>query len=116
MEKAIQLAGLIGPILIVLSISEALNLHIWQKVEASLVYLNGLLLFVGGLSLVRAYNHWALDWTIMVTLTGWFSLTTGLYRLFFPNSPQLKKSATTYAVLLVLLIIGSILSYKGYLN
>ena len=116
MEKAIQLAGLIGPILIVLSISEALNLHIWQKLEASLVYLNGLLLFVGGLSIVRAYNHWAFDWTMLITMTGWLSFIIGLYRVFFPGAQQPKKSATTYAVLLVLLVIGSILTYKGYVD
>ncbi|MDO1446584.1 hypothetical protein Q0590_10005 [Rhodocytophaga aerolata] len=116
MEKAIQLAGLLGPILVVLSISEGLNLHIWERVEANLVYLNGLLLFVGGLSIVRTYNYWALDWPMMITLTGWLSLMAGLYRMFFPNARQLKKSTFTYVVLLLLLVTGIILTYKGYFD
>jgi hypothetical protein len=116
MEHAMLLAGLIGPILMVLSISEALNLSIWKGVDASVVYLNGLLLFVAGLSIVRTYNHWAFDWTVMITLIGWLSLLTGVYRLFFPNSPQLRKSAMTYALLLVLFLTGSMLSYKAYVD
>lgn len=116
MEEAIQLAGLLGPILMVLAFSEALNLSIWTKVPSSVVYLNGLLLFIGGLSIIRAYPHWAMDWTILVTLTGWSSLILGLYRVFFPVAPQLKKSKTTYVVLLLLLVVGLLLSYKGYVN
>ena len=110
------LAGLIGPILMVLSISETLNLSIWKGVDASVVYLNGLILFIAGLSIVRTYNHWAFDWTVMITLTGWLSLLAGVYRLFFPNSPQLKKNTITYVVLPVIFSTGSILSYKAYVD
>jgi hypothetical protein len=114
MEKAIHLAGLIGPILIVLSVSEAVNLRIWKEMLPSVVYLNGLLLFIGGLAIVRAYHHWAFDWTAMIPLIGWSAMLTGLYRMFFPASPQLDVRPSTYAVLLLLLVMGLILSYKGY--
>lgn len=41
-----------------LTISEALNLHIWRVNIVPVTYLNGLLLFVAGLSIVRAHNRW----------------------------------------------------------
>ncbi len=114
MEESIQLAGLIGPILIALSISEALNLHIWEKVQATVVYLNGLLLLVAGLSIVRVHNVWVMDWTVLVTLVGWLSLLAGLYRMFVPRGQQLEKRGSTYLVLVILFGIGAVLSYYGY--
>jgi hypothetical protein len=31
-------------------------------------------MFVAGLAIVRAHNQWVLDWTVLVTLSGWFFL------------------------------------------
>jgi hypothetical protein len=44
-----QIARIVGPTLIALGISEALN-------PAPVVYLNGTLLFVAGLAIVQAHN------------------------------------------------------------
>ena len=114
METSENLAGLIGPTLMVMSLSEFLNFHIWAKVEASLVYLNGLLFLIGGLALIRSHNHWDLDWTILITLIGWLSVTLGLYRIFFPNGKQLKRTMLTYIALGVLFLTGSFLTVKAY--
>jgi uncharacterized membrane protein HdeD (DUF308 family) len=46
------------------------------------VYLSGVLMFVGGLAIVRAPNHWARNWTVLVTLSGWFFLALGLIMTF----------------------------------
>ena len=48
-----QLAGLIGPTLVALGATEALNMHIFENQIAPVVYLNGTILFVVGLALVR---------------------------------------------------------------
>lgn len=114
METSKNIAGLIGPTLIVLSLSEFLNFHIWTKVEATVVYLNGLLLFVGGLALIRSHNNWTIDWTLLITLIGWLSLTLGLYRIFFPNSKQFERKAFTYITLGILFITGFFLTVKAY--
>ena len=58
MTNSKQLAGLFGPTLMALTISEALNLHIWRVNIVPVTYLNGLILFVAGLSIVRAHNRW----------------------------------------------------------
>lgn len=115
METSKNIAGLIGPILMVLSLSEFLNFHIWTKVEPTVVYLNGLLLFTGGLALIRSHNKWAIDWTLLITLIGWLSLLLGLYRVFFPYSKQLEKNTFTYATLGILFIVGITLTIKAYL-
>lgn len=114
METSKNISELIGPILIALSSSEFLNLHIWTKVEAPVVYLNGLLLFTGGLELIRSHNDWTVDWTLLITLTGWLSLTLGLYRIFFPNSKQLKRNAFTYVTLGSIFTVGIILTVEAY--
>ncbi len=64
--------------------SEALNLDIWAGVSPTLVYLNGVLLFVAGLAIVRTHNVWVRRWPVLVTLLGWVALAIGLLRMFAP--------------------------------
>ena len=114
MEVSKNIAGLIGPILMAMSISEFVNFRIWTKVDATVVYLNGLLLFTGGLALIRSHNTWNIDWTILITVFGWLSLSVGLFRLFFPESKQLGRNIFTYVILGILLTTGIFLSVKAY--
>ncbi len=58
MTNSKQIAGLIGPTLIALGVAETLNLHIWATNISSVIYLNDTILFVVGLAIVRAHNHW----------------------------------------------------------
>jgi hypothetical protein len=97
-----------------LSLSECLNFRIWTKVETTVVYLNGLLLFVGGLSLIRSHNTWMVNWTTSITLVGWLSLTLGLYRMFFPSGKQLPRNTFTYISLGTLFVMGLFLTVKAY--
>jgi hypothetical protein len=115
METSKNIAGLIGPVLMALSLSEFLNFHIWTKVEATVVYLNGLLLFTGGLALIRSHNTWTIDWTVSITLIGWLSFALGLYRIFFPSIKQLGPNTLTYILLGVLFITGFFLTVEAYL-
>src|SRR5215204_3434811 len=57
-----RIVGLVGPTLIALSASEALNDRIWDDNLAPVTYLDGALLFVGGLSILRAHNCWRGGW------------------------------------------------------
>lgn len=47
-----------------------------------IVYLSGVLMFIVGLAIVCAHNHWTRDWTVLVTLSGWFFLALGHFRKF----------------------------------
>lgn len=109
-----QIAGLVGPTAVVLTTSELLNLPIWTTHIPPLTYLNGLILFVAGLAIVRVHNYWMLDWTVLVTLTGWFLLLGGVYRMFAPEAPQMPQSTGSYVVIGILLLLGIILTFKAY--
>jgi len=114
MTKSKEIAGLIGPTVIALTLSEAMNLHIWTTNIAPVTYLNGSILLVAGLSIVRAHNRWIRGWPVLVTLTGWFAILGGLFRMFAPDAPQAPQDAITYAGLVVLLAIGIVLTFQAY--
>jgi len=113
MPNSKQLAGLIGPTLIALGATEALNLHIFASQIAPVVYLNGTMLFVAGLALVRAHNRWTKDWRVLVTLTGWTALIAGFIRMIAPDAPQADRSILTYSILAVIVVLGVILTLAG---
>ena len=75
-------------------------------------------MFVGGLAIVRAHNHWVRNWTILITLSGWVFLLLGVFRMFFAGAylqGSANTSATTFMVLeVILLIVGVIITFKSY--
>ena len=116
MTSSKHLAELIGPTLIAISTSEAMNLPIFANNPAPVVYLNGTLLFVAGLSIVRVHNRWMRGWPALVTFVGWLFLFGGLIRMAAPEFAQrsVQDSSPVYALLLVLLAIGIVLTFKAY--
>jgi len=111
-----RIAGLLGPTLIALTASEALNPHIWTNVPVTQIYLAGTLWFVAGLSIVSAHNRWMRGWPILITLMGWFAILGGLFRMCAPGlAQQSVPGATTLLVMqMVLLTIGIYLTVKAY--
>ena len=115
-----RIAGLLGPTLVAMLISEfpLVQPHLYDAQIPPVVYLSGTLMFVGGLAIVRAHNHWARDWTVLVTLSGWFGLALGLFRMFaagFYQRGSASASTTLFMVLEgILLIIGLIMTFKAY--
>jgi hypothetical protein len=127
MTNSKRLAGLIGPALIALSVSVALNLRLLTaeigQNSIHLIYLNGTLLFVSGLSIVRVHNYWTGSWPVLVTLTGWASMLAGLIRMFAPVSGAMfgldsqrpeQSIIAVFAFLIVLLAMGIVLTFKAY--
>jgi hypothetical protein len=114
MTNSRHIAGLIGPTIIALTISEVVNFHIWASNIPPVTYLNGTLLLVAGLSIVRAHNRWTVGWPVMVTLVGWVAILGGLFRMFAPEAQQASPSTSTYAVIMVLCAVGLFLTYKAY--
>ncbi len=45
-----------------------INLSIWESNIPSVTFLNGVLLFVGGISVIRVHNFWVRNWTVLITL------------------------------------------------
>lgn len=117
MTRSQQIAAFLGPTLIVLAVSEAKNLQIWQTASPPLTYLAGMLWFLGGLSLVRSHNRWSADWTVSITLVGWFFLIGGLFRLLFPDVQRGTENTPAigiYALDVALLALGALMTFKAF--
>ena len=71
-RRSKRIAGLVGPTIVALTASEfpMVQPHLYDSQIAPVIYLSGVLIFVAGLAILRAHNHWARDWTMLVTLTG----------------------------------------------
>ncbi len=113
---SIQISGLLGPVLIVMSTTEWINFNIWRSVDPTVVYLNGLILLIGGLIISRYHNFWTADWTLLVTLSGWLILILGAYRMVFPSGKQITKRKMANVVLAMLFFTGAFLTLKAYFN
>ena len=113
-EISITIAGILGPLLMILISSEYLNFGIWKKVEPTLVYLNGLVLLAAGLVIVRFHNLWVVDWPLLITVLGWALLVAGAFRMYFPLAKQLSKNRLTDLFLGILFLAGCFLTFKGY--
>ncbi len=114
MANSKQIAGLIGPTIVALTISETMNFHIWATNIPPVTYLNGTLLLIAGLSIVRAHNRWTIGWPVLVTLVGWVAILLGLYRMFAPEAQQAPQNNFTHAMLVILCAIGIFLTFKAY--
>ena len=116
MTNSKHIAGLVGPTLIAMTISESkfIQPHLYDTQIAPVVYLSGTLLFVAGLAIVRVHNRWMGDWTVLVTLIGWFAIFGGLFRMFATGLYQQGAQNTTALLVLeiVLLAVGIFLTFK----
>lgn len=118
MENSKHIAGLIGPSIIAVTLSEALNAHIWVANIAPAIHFNGALLFIAGLSIVRAHNCWIRGWPIIVTLVGCFVAILSLFRMFAPelylHGVQNTSDLMVIASAMMLCPIGIFLTFKAY--
>jgi uncharacterized membrane protein HdeD (DUF308 family) len=104
-ENSKRIGGLVGPALTDAQIPPV-------------IYLSGVLLFVAGLAVVRAHNAWARDWTVLITLSGWFFLVLGLIRMFaasqYRQATQGASSMTFMVLEGCLLVIALVITFKAY--
>jgi len=120
MANSKQIAGLVGPTLVAMLVAEfpLVQPHLYDSQIPPVVYLSGVLMFVAGLAVVRVHNIWARNWTVLVTLTGWFFLVLGLIRMFAASQyRQAAAGASSTAFMAfegVLLVIAFIITYQGY--
>lgn len=116
MSNSKQIAELLGPAMIAITISETVNIHIWAGNTAAGVYFNGTVLFVVGLSIMRAHNLWVRGWPVLVTIMGWALMLLGLFRMFFPEL-QLQAAQHAFGTIMEIIpvmLVGIFLTYKAY--
>lgn len=119
MPDSKRIGGLLGPTIVAMVASEfpLVQPHLYDAQIPPVVYLSGVLMFVAGLATVRAHNHWAADWTVLITLSGWFFLALGLFRMFAAGQYQRGSANTSASVFMaleaVLAVVGLIITVKA---
>jgi hypothetical protein len=108
------LAGILGPTMIATTTTEWLNLHIWAEPSPTLTYLNGMVLFIGGITALRLHHSWRRSWTTTVTAAGWLLLAADLLRMAFPDAPQPRDGDAAEGVIAAVLGLGCLLIWLGY--
>ena len=113
MADSKQVGGLIGPTLVAMLVSEfpLVQPRLYDSQIPPVVYLSGVLFFVAGLAVVRAHRVWARNWTVLITLCGWFFLAMGLVRMFAASGYQQAlqdASPLTFMVLEGLLLLVAV--------
>lgn len=120
MPNSKRIGAIVGPTIVAMVVSEfpLVQPHLYDAQIPPVVYLSGVLMFVGGLAIVRAHNQWLTDWTLLITLSGWFFLALGLFRMFAAGLYQQGAAKTSQSVFMVLeailLVIGLVITVKAY--
>ena len=115
-----RIAALVGPTIVAMVASEfpLVQPHLYDAQIPPVVYLSGVLMFVGGLAIVRVHNKWPRDWTVLVTLSGWFFLVLGLFRMFAAGAYERGSAQTSATVFMVLegalFVLGLIMTFQAY--
>jgi len=115
-----KIGGILGPALMAMIASEfpLVQPDLYAQQIPPVVYLSGVLMLVAGLAIVRVHNRWVRDWTVLVTLSGWFLLLLGLTRMFFASAYNRGAAATDTVVFMaiesVLFVVGLVITYKSY--
>lgn len=108
------IARILGPALVALAVTERMNLHIFATQTPTVVYLNGTLLLLGGVAILQAHWRWRGALQASVTLAGCLLLASGLFRMVFPQAPQLTQGGPADAVLFALGVFGLAKTAAGY--
>lgn len=128
MLTSIFIAKLMGPILLAVGLSilvDEKSMRVMAKEvlgSRALIYVFGVLDLLLGLVLVAVHNVWVLDWRLIITVIGWLSILRGLVRIFcapyfMKNAPKLlRKQGLLMGAAIVMLILGAVLSYYGYVG
>ncbi|KAI8812915.1 hypothetical protein BJ742DRAFT_792237 [Cladochytrium replicatum] len=108
------IASILGPALIVIGATESLNLQHFENLPPAHVYQNGIIIFTGGLVILRFHFSWRWSWTTLITVMGSLMTAVGTLRMAFPATPAAVGGAAFYGTLATLVLTGSFLTWKGY--
>lgn len=120
MAHSKQIAAILGPTMVVMLAAESplVQPRLYDAQIPPVVYLSGVLMFVGGLAIIRAHNIWARNWTVLVTLAGWFFLLLGLVRAFAAGQYRHAAAGTSPWVFILieglLLVAALFMTFKAY--
>ncbi len=129
MDKALVLASVIGPVLLVAGLSMVFYpkqyvklIDEYAKNHFPMVF-GAFLNIILGLLIVNAYNVWAWNLWLAITVIGWAMLLKGVFYFLAPASwikaalgCSWNKSSSYLAFWgLVMVVLGAAMSYQVYL-
>jgi hypothetical protein len=126
MDNSILLAKILGPYCMVVAIGLILNLKFYLKMiddffkNTALIYLGGIMALIIGIVIVLFHNVWVAAWPVIITIFGWGGLIKGIWLIVFPNSVgkitqvYQKKPALLKIHMIIVLIVGLLLTLRGY--
>lgn len=126
MEMSLWIAKLLGPVILVTATPMILSPKTIHTLATDflrsgpLIYITGVLVLVGGLSIVNAHNRWSPDWTVFITVFGWAMVIGGAARVAVPaivvrlGTAIMGRPVVTRLSGVAWGLIGGLLTYKGY--
>lgn len=90
MDKSRFLAALIGPVLVAVSISLAINRDLMPQIveqvadDYMMILFAGVITLLTGLAIVLKHNIWR-GWPAIITAFGWIAIVGGTARIVFPR-------------------------------
>ena len=126
MPSTILIAKLMGPLLAMAGLVGLLNPKgveaMAREIMAShaLLFIAGVSALLAGLAIVNTHNHWAADWSLIITLFGWLALLGGVIRMGFPGltktigEAMLANAAMLRVIGGLQVALGAFLMAKGY--
>jgi hypothetical protein len=114
----------IGAFLLLLNLAMLLNRNYYKKCIAStenspaFTYTLGLFSLILGLIIVGAHNEWILNWSVLITVTGWLLLLQGVGRLFFPEETnnflaEFHEKNGYWILVTIAMLIGIYMLWEG---
>lgn len=129
MDTSLFLAQLIGLSLALFALIALLRpavvsnaIHALRDTSPLTELLFGFAGIVVGLSIVLTHNIWEGDWRVFITLVGWAALIKGVFFLYSPSTllsfgkSIYKNPSRIRLVLLIGLVVGLYIAYKGFGN
>lgn len=127
MDTSLDFARVMGPVMMIMGLSLALNRDAITKMardfmkSPALVFLAGFLTLLLGMIIVAFHNVWVAGWPVLITLFGWVMIAAGIVRMNFAE--RLKKmgegmlgsDAVMYGAAILYTVIGAILTWVSWL-
>jgi len=91
METSLILAQIMGPAMLVMGLSMALNAEAIRAMgeefinSPALIYFSGFIALTYGLVIVTFHNMWVADWPGVITFLGWMFVAAGFVRIVMPG-------------------------------
>ena len=124
MQASYVIARIVGPVFSVIGIGLFASREAYRDVtadyleHAAMVYFAGVGMLAAGLAILNTHPRWTRDWRSLITLIGWVLTIIGVFRIFAPQLVMFVGAVGNDTFLniaaVVLLIIGGILTFKGY--